>query len=242
MKKLFTFLGALLLWQAMAVAQNYLHVYHGDTCVTEIPIANLDSATVRDKYYYGYDWEYVGIGTYTFSLITDWVISDPVYKRQVNKDMVLWQFKLDNWLFDNYGIIIDYDASTGRCHVQPQPTGWDHPTYGMVMATDVATYTGNENYVSTYNEETGVFELYMIYYVDLGSFDSGYEYLQLDVETPTRIREHKGLLSDTLNKLPKHTLRKALPSEQQIPSIQRATSTEKAPQQLMMCPVDQTIK
>ena len=52
MKKLFTFLGVLLLWQTMAVAQNHLYVYHGDTCVTKAPIANLDSATVRQTEFY----------------------------------------------------------------------------------------------------------------------------------------------------------------------------------------------
>ena len=45
MKKLFTLIGALLLWQAMAVAQNYLHISSGES--TEVvPMAELDSVTV----------------------------------------------------------------------------------------------------------------------------------------------------------------------------------------------------
>ena len=51
MKKLFTLLSALLLWQTMAVAQNYLHITQGDAVVA-VPIAQLDSVTMRDANFY----------------------------------------------------------------------------------------------------------------------------------------------------------------------------------------------
>lgn len=51
MKKLFTLLSALLLWQTMAVAQNFLHITQGDAVVA-VPIAQLDSVTLRDANFY----------------------------------------------------------------------------------------------------------------------------------------------------------------------------------------------
>lgn len=54
MKKLFTLMGALLLWQSVAVAQNYLHIWMGDSTKI-VPMAQLDSVTVRDVEFYKLD-------------------------------------------------------------------------------------------------------------------------------------------------------------------------------------------
>ncbi len=54
MKKLFTLMGALLLWQTVAVAQNYLHIWTGDSTKI-VPMAQLDSVTVRDAEFYKLD-------------------------------------------------------------------------------------------------------------------------------------------------------------------------------------------
>ena len=51
MRKLFTFMSALLLLQTMAVAQNYLRISQGDSLVS-IPFRELDSVTVRDADFY----------------------------------------------------------------------------------------------------------------------------------------------------------------------------------------------
>lgn len=51
MKKLFTLMSALLLWQTMAVAQNYLHISSGDS-VKKVQFAELDSVTVRNADFY----------------------------------------------------------------------------------------------------------------------------------------------------------------------------------------------
>lgn len=51
MKKVFTLLGALLLWQSVAVAQNYLHIWTGDSTKV-VPVAELDSVTFRDRNFY----------------------------------------------------------------------------------------------------------------------------------------------------------------------------------------------
>ena len=195
MKKLFTLFGALLLWQTMAVAQNYLHIMLEDSTQMEVSISELDSVTVRDAKFYDEGWEYVAMGTYAFTKVWEATSTSPVYVRQMEEDH-LWQFKFESWLYDGYPLIIDYNDSTGRCHVQPQPTGYVHGTYGMIMATDGATYTGNEeDYPSYFVEDYNTFELFMVYYVEEGTFGNGYEYLVLDVtamdEATARVRKQK---------------------------------------------------
>ena len=252
MKKFFTLLGAFLLWQSVAVAQNYLHIWTGDS-TKKVRIAELDSVKVRDKMFYGYDWEYVAMGTYEFKLLFGVITTRPVYKQQLEDSGTLWQFKIENWLENNYPLFIDYDASTGRCHVQPQPTGYVDNNYGMIMVADGATYTGNEEgYVSTYNAETGTFELFMVYHINEGYFGYGYEYLQLDMQAnaTTRTQEHRNASPDMKNKQPMQTLHKSellqtSPFERQAPAMHRAANakgTENAPIPLMLCPVNQIIK
>ena len=173
MNKFFTLLGALLLWHTMAVAQNVLRITSDDT-TRVVRLADLDSVTIRAKYFYE---EPVGVGTYEFSVITTGTRTTSVLKSRVGNG--LWQYKLDDWLYVGKSFTIDYNTSTGRCYVQPQPSGYTYGQYGMVMVCDGATYTGDESYVSTFDEETGVFKLYMVYYVDAGTLGHGYEYLRL---------------------------------------------------------------
>ena len=252
MKKFFTLLGAFLLWQSVAVAQNYLHIWAGDS-TKKVRIAELDSVTVRDKMFYGYDWEYVAMGTYEFTRLFGNIATMPVYKQQLENSGTLWKFKLESWLYENYPLVIDYNASTGRCHVQPQPTGYVHDTYGMIMVADGSTYTGNEDdYVSTYNVETGTFELFMVYYVNEGTFGYGYEYLQLDMQegAATRAQELRSASPNIQGKRPVQTLRRSeslqtSPIQRQVPTTRRTADTKdtkSAPQPLMQCPVDQIIK
>ena len=54
MRKLFTLIGALLLWHTVAVAQNYLHIWTGDTTKI-VRMVQLDSVTVRDAEFYKID-------------------------------------------------------------------------------------------------------------------------------------------------------------------------------------------
>ena len=194
MKKLFTLIGALLLWQTMAVAQNFLHITVDDSTKMMVPMAELDSVTVREVNYYGEGWRYVTTGTYEFTRVFSGISPSSVYKRKMEEDH-LWQYKFESWLYDGYPLIIDYNDSTGRCHVQPQPTGYVHDTYGMIMATDGATYTGKEEeYPSYFHRYQNTFELFMVYYVEEGTFGYGYEYLQLNEEggNSTRARMKKG--------------------------------------------------
>ena len=211
MKRLFTLISALLLCQLMVVAQNFLHVYSGDTRLAEVPTAELDSVTVRDTEFYNEGWVYVGKGTYEFTQAFTGTSSSTVYKRQVSEGK--WQYKFENWLVQDFDLIIDYDASTGRCHVQPQATGYNHDSYGMIMAADGATYTGEEeNYPSYFVENNNTFEIFMVYYVDAGTFGYGYEYLLLEETSAAPARERKldvTIEMNTLHKKPVQSIRKA---------------------------------
>lgn len=203
MKKIFTLFGALLLWQSVAVAQNYLHISSGDS-VKKVRFAELDSVTIRDKYFYGYDWEYLTMGTCIFSHTFSGDMTTPVYKRQMSKDGTKWQFKFEEFIYEP--LFIDYDSTTGRCHIQPQATGYVYGDYGMIMITDGATYTGDEEtYVSTFNEETGRFELYIVYYVQAATVGHGYEYLYLqqdmEASAPARARSIQEVKLDVSNKV-----------------------------------------
>lgn len=213
MKRLFTLISALLLCQFMVVAQNFLHVYSGDTRLAEVPTAELDSVTVRDTEFYNEDWVYAGKGTYEFTKVFTGTSSSTVYKRQVSEGK--WQYKFENWLVQDFDLIIDYDASTGRCHVQPQATGYIHDSYGMIMAADGATYTGDEeNYPSYFVENYNTFEIFMVYYVDAGTFGYGYEYLLLEETSAAPARERKldvTIEMNTLHKKPVQSIRRAAP-------------------------------
>jgi hypothetical protein len=194
MNKFFTLLSAMLLWQSVVVAQNVLRITSNDT-TRVVRLADLDSVTIRAKYFYG---EPVGVGTYEFSIITTAVRTTSVYKSRVGNGTSLWQYKLDDWLFVGKSLTIDYNTSTGRCYVQPQPTGYTYGQYGMVMVCDGATYTGDESNVSTFDEETGVFKLYMVYYVDAGTLGYGYEYLRLGEQNAAPALRNRKLQSPDL--------------------------------------------
>ena len=86
-------------------------------------------------------------------------------------------------------IVIDYDKETGNCQVPAGQAFLTSSTYGTVFVTDLVNYpfvikddAGNpiemtyEDWPCTFNTETGLFTLNLIYYVDanLGSAASGY--------------------------------------------------------------------
>lgn len=68
MKKLFTLLIVMLLWQSAAVAQSFLQIITPED-TTEIPMAELDSVTIRDVNFYGEKWKRLGQGYYTEDIV-----------------------------------------------------------------------------------------------------------------------------------------------------------------------------
>ena len=170
MKKLFTLLGALLLWQTMAVAQSYLHISQGDSAIA-VPIAQLDSVTVRDAEYY------------TPVYYCDASFYDPFFNES-------W---LDVAVYSNgYTYIVKealvgkdltftYDLYSGVCTVSEQETGYEHPSYGIIRVR------GN----GIYNSSEDSFYFDLEYIVDAGSYGTYLVTLQLNRAMTAPVRDHK---------------------------------------------------
>lgn len=170
-----------------------MKVFRGDSCLVNVHVSSLDSITIRDKYFYKGKWESIGTGTYSFDIIASGSKTIEVDSRKNSDGRV--QIRLNNWITKGYPLIINLDPETGRCVVEPQPTGYVYDTYGMIMVADAGTYLGKpDKYISSYQEDSKTFELYMIYYVDGGAFGYGYEYFQLNSESAVR-----NMVSDNKN-------------------------------------------
>ena len=96
------------------------------------------------------------------------------------------QFMVENCLY-GINLILDYDAETGHVTCAPQFTGYTHSDYGQVFVTDDANYWLNIKEqpdtpvdYGTFDEETGVLEPCLVYYVPAGRFGDGYETIMLD--------------------------------------------------------------
>ena len=110
-----------------------------------------------------------------------------VYHRISLTDPTNQQFAFQN--HPGYDMIIDYDATTNRCHVGVTDINYAHETHGAVYVADSEIYgehvnpnflSHEETQPSTFDPETGLFSLHLVYFVSEGYFGAGYEYLQLD--------------------------------------------------------------
>lgn len=135
------------------------------------------------------EWTELGTGTYTFTQYYNGTHGGrlcEVRTYKLNENIKQFRF---TGLADAYGFTVDYDASTGKCLVQPQHI-FDHSSYGPVYIASTHIYwydlrgdeTATEEAVgaSTFNPETGLFSLNLAYYVGAGYFGYGYEEFQLD--------------------------------------------------------------
>ena len=146
------------------------------------------------------EWEEMS-GTYNFALYVSGAYPIPVYYREHMLDDTRAQFLLGTTAIGVLSdITIEYNKATGMCQVPAGQAFLTNATYGPVFVADLVNYplvmkdaNGNpvemtyEDYPCTYDAETGLFTLNLIYYVDasLGSAASGYfaygvETIQLD--------------------------------------------------------------
>lgn len=78
-------------------------------------------------------------------------------------------FHIQHW-GRNVDLYIDYDATTNKCHIEPQLTGEQINVTGIgildVYIQDMYTWTGDpEDDISTFDPETNLFELAVVYCV-----------------------------------------------------------------------------
>lgn len=133
------------------------------------------------------EWAEMGAGVYTFTMWYEGDCPAKVMERHLsnNPDAIQYRFlaALDEEDPETYYLYLE--ASTedgGETIIVPQQTVGEHPAYGDVYMEDVYSYTGDPSYApeSYYDQETGLFTLYLICYCDAGSFGDTYEYCQLD--------------------------------------------------------------
>ncbi len=280
MKKLFTFLGALLLWQAMAVAQNHLYVYHGDTCVTKAPIANLDSATVRDRMFYGYtdeDWVSIGYALYTEDMVTtifnvenityevevQTVPEAPGLYRLVNPYGAAYPYNApgDYDTHKNHYMVIDAQDPEG-VYIKRHYSGMTW-SYGEFIFHSMAGYyiengysleaVKAQGYCGTLADGVITFPAgTLLIGMDGGGLYRSNQNGMFKITLPEYANAKKAPARKSESIERKITDKQLVPfaleqkEARQAPAMQRAIPTKKtnneAPQQLMMCPVDQTIK
>ena len=124
-------------------------------------------------------------GKYIFSI----VYTNPKTLRgipvQVRKDNTgLTQYKFVGWgkrylTTDGIDLIVNMNPDY-TCTVPEQSTGYFQKNYNeYMMVQDFASKTG-QDIPSTYDPETGVFELALSYYVSVGSFGNAYETMTMD--------------------------------------------------------------
>lgn len=86
------------------------------------------------------------------------------------------QYRLLHW---GYDVVLNFSIDkNNQVTVPEQWVGYDHPSYGSVMVSDINTYTGTQNYPTQMTED-GDYAVPVIYYVSAGNFGNGYEYLTL---------------------------------------------------------------
>lgn len=129
---------------------------------------------------------YKGIYTYTLFFGSD----DEPYEAELTlsqRDDNENIYKLSGWGYNGEDFTFQF-LNTGYILVDTQTSGYVHPSYGEVMVTDYATYSGNSPKYSYYDSETGMFYFAISYYVSAGSFGSGYETYQItDAAVKARI-------------------------------------------------------
>lgn len=133
------------------------------------------------------DWTLMGEGTYTFTQFFEGDEPVKVLSRydQLNPDVIEYQVQ---WAVDEeateWETFLTFNTEDGGKEIiVPEQEFYYHSSYEeWVKVCDLYTYTGSANYkgLTTYDPETKRFKLALIYYISLGNFGYGYEYIQLD--------------------------------------------------------------
>lgn len=123
-------------------------------------------------------------GKFTFNALESGTQSKiPVQVRKDNTGFK--QFKFVGWgaeilTDDGVDLIVDM-APDYSCTVSEQNTGAYQSKYGeYLMVADINSYLGITYLPSTYDPETGVFDLTLVYYISQGEFGYGQDLMTMD--------------------------------------------------------------
>lgn len=148
------------------------------------------------------EWTAYGKGTcsYVYTAIFEetWTQDGlPIYVMEDSSNPNIKHFKVANWMsddeFEGVDLFVDYDASTGLCHVPEQYIGYEDPDYGKVYVADFSNYKYSEysydDYPCVFDEESGTFELALVYFDKTTNsaddiWSEAYEYIQVDGDSP----------------------------------------------------------
>lgn len=193
MKRLFTLLILALTFSVGSYAQNEVHIVQ-ETGTTVVNLDEVGSIALIDEPWSS--WEYTS-GVYNFSLYTSGAYPIQVLYRENLIDRTKMQFLFKTTeIGAKEDILVDVDKETGACQVGIHDF-LDNKNYGPVFVSDLPhnpfdlngdgereTY---EEYPCTYNPQTGLFTLNLVYFVYTGlgssasgTFDYGVETIQLD--------------------------------------------------------------
>ncbi|MBQ0075574.1 MAG: hypothetical protein KBS69_00340, partial [Bacteroidales bacterium] len=124
-------------------------------------------------------------GKYTFTAMFNSPVTQRDIPVQVRKDNTGFkQYKFIGWgkqIFTATGIDLIVDMNPDYvCTVAQQDLGFDADDFGEnVQVQDFASRTG-QDIPSTYDPETGTFDLALSYFISLGTFGSKYETMVMD--------------------------------------------------------------
>ena len=193
MKRLFTLLILALTFSVGAYAQNEVHIVQ-EAGTTVVNLDEVSSIELTDEPWSS--WEYTS-GVYNFSLYTSGAYPIQVLYRENLIDRTKMQFLFKTTeIGAKEDILVDVDKETGACQVGIHDF-LDNKNYGPVFVSDLPhnpfdlngdgereTY---EEYPCTYNPQTGLFTLNLVYFVYTGlgssasgTFGYGVETIQLD--------------------------------------------------------------
>ena len=127
---------------------------------------------VEDK-----DLQLFGTGSYTYTLCMNGTDSNmEIYRDALYPNV----YVIKNWF---YGVDFTFTWDGGsEVKVLDQYTGYTNEKYGKYYVVEAVDYGGDgfNTYPSYYDEETRTFYFGLVYYVDAGYFNPGYETFQLN--------------------------------------------------------------
>lgn len=137
----------------------------------------------------------IGTADYTYTFLDETTVKGLTLSKRDDKDDV---YMVSDWGY-GVGFLFTWDKKTNECTVEGQPTGLDHPSYGMVYVSDAPTYNSQKysynDYPCVYDPTTKTFTFNLMYYVSAGSFGIFTESLTISLDAVSSAAPRAAALS-----------------------------------------------